>query len=688
MKPRLAYQPALDGVRAVAVAMVLLFHGGVEWMRGGYIGVSIFFTLSGYLITSLLLAESNATGSVRAGAFLARRARRLLPASAVCILGVALCSRYGLLDGVANLRRDLLGAAFQVQNWVLLASDDSYTEVLATVGGQRSPLEHYWSLAIEEQFYWMWPLVFGWLATRRRDRLMGWLTGLTVAAVVAAPLIAFVWGSDAAYWATPARLAEILFGAWLAVALTGRSLGASSARLAPLALGALVLAAILLPADGGLMYRGGLPLIGAASALLIAGLQAPGRLRGLLALAPLVGLGRISYGVYLYHWPIYVILDEARTGLSGPALLGLRVALTLLAATLSFVLIERPIRRADWRPRPTLAGAVVATMAVALAAILVPVTIADDYWRAAPDDIAALVARVSTIPTRRSATVSRNGRVDHRHTIGRDEHSGTGRADGSHRFGVRRRAPATVITTLPDATGQRAGADRAGARAHGRRLDGRSARRWARRVGRRPPDTRGRPPGGVAGLRLRAWRRGRDRRRRAVFRKLRPAPGHVLPDTLDEFRPEVVMLVCARRDLEDRKWSDEEGTIDPFDAAYQQRINDDYAQISELVTASGATAVFVRGPLVDPFWLGRETMPDYAERRAIVDGVMQRLAEAGGGVRMLDLRAWVEANGLVTEPDRATGRHALDARGGVRSDGSVARTGVAVDRPTIMSDLA
>ncbi len=104
MKPRIEYQPALDGVRAVAVAMVLLFHGGVGWMRGGYIGVSIFFTLSGYLITSLLLAESNATGSVRAGAFLARRARRLLPASAVCILGVALCSRYGLLDGVANLR--------------------------------------------------------------------------------------------------------------------------------------------------------------------------------------------------------------------------------------------------------------------------------------------------------------------------------------------------------------------------------------------------------------------------------------------------------------------------------------------------------------------------------------------------------------------------------------------------------
>ena len=163
---------------------------------------------------------------------------------------------------------------------MLLASGNSYTEVLASVSGQRSPLEHYWSLAIEEQFYWMWPAVFGWLATRHRDRLKRRLTGLTVAAMVAAPVIAIVWGRDAAYWATPARLAEILLGAWLAVTLAGRSLGGSWAHaLAPVALGALVLAAVLLPADGGPMYRGGLPLVGVASALLIAGLQAPGPVR-------------------------------------------------------------------------------------------------------------------------------------------------------------------------------------------------------------------------------------------------------------------------------------------------------------------------------------------------------------------------------------------------------------------------
>ncbi len=407
MKPRIEYQPALDGVRAVAVAMVLLFHGGVGWMGGGYIGVSVFFTLSGYLITSLLLAEADATHAVRVGAFLSRRARRLLPASAVCIVAIAVCSRYGLLDGVANLERDLLGATFQVQNWVLLASGDSYTEVLATVGGQRSPLEHYWSLAIEEQFYWMWPLAFGWLATRHRALLSRRLAVMTVAAGVAAPLIAVIWGGDAAYWATPARLAEILVGAWLAVALSGRRLGGMwAAWPAPLALGALVAAAVVLPSDGGVMYRGALPLVGVASALLIAGLQAPGPLRSLLALGPLVALGRISYGVYLYHWPIYVIVDEARTGLSGPALLGLRLAATGVAAALSYVLIERPIRSADWRPRPTLAGALLATSAVAVTALVVPITIADDYWRAGPDDIAALAAGAAPAPIADASAVA------------------------------------------------------------------------------------------------------------------------------------------------------------------------------------------------------------------------------------------------------------------------------------------
>ena len=160
------------------------------------------------------------------------------------------------------------------------------------------------------------------------------------------------------------------------------------------------------------MYRGGLPLVGVASALLIAGLQVPGPLRSVLgARARSSAWAASATGSTSIHWPIYVILDEARTDLSGPALLGLRLAATGLVAVLSYVLIERPIRRADWRPRPTLVGAVLATSAVAVAALVVPVTIADDYWRAAPDDIAALAATASTIPPRhRSPTAQRSSR--------------------------------------------------------------------------------------------------------------------------------------------------------------------------------------------------------------------------------------------------------------------------------------
>jgi peptidoglycan/LPS O-acetylase OafA/YrhL len=128
----LRYQPALDGVRALAVTTVLMFHHGVAWMSGGYVGVSVFFTLSGYLITSLLVAEHRERNTISLGRFYARRARRLLPAGLLCLALVVIARRAGEFELVPNLRRDLLGSLFQVQNWVKLLGPASYTELLNT----------------------------------------------------------------------------------------------------------------------------------------------------------------------------------------------------------------------------------------------------------------------------------------------------------------------------------------------------------------------------------------------------------------------------------------------------------------------------------------------------------------------------------------------------------------------------
>jgi peptidoglycan/LPS O-acetylase OafA/YrhL len=381
MQPRtIRYQPALDGVRALAVTAVLFFHGGISWMSGGYLGVSVFFTLSGFLITSLLLVEHDRRGTVNAKAFYARRARRLLPASLACLLGVCLMAWAGWFRGVANLRRDVLGALFQVFNWVKLASGESYADLTTTASGFRRPLDHYWSLAIEEQFYWIWPMAFiGIMVLARRKgwrpiTIVAWLTAVFA---VMAPVIAHVWGPDAAYWATPARIAEILAGALLACWVTGRMVPPSVAWFAPAALALLGVGCVLFPASHGPAYQGALPIVAAVSAALILGLQAEGPVRRALSTAPLVGLGKISYGVYLYHWPVFVLIDRHRWHVAVGWLLLAKCAITLAVALASYYLVELPVRRAEWLlPRRTLVAAVAGTAVVLAAVLLVPITTA------------------------------------------------------------------------------------------------------------------------------------------------------------------------------------------------------------------------------------------------------------------------------------------------------------------------
>jgi peptidoglycan/LPS O-acetylase OafA/YrhL len=218
---KIAYQPALDGLRAVAVTLVLIYHGGFSWMTGGYVGVSVFFTLSGYLITTLLIVEFERSGTIAVGEFYRRRLKRLMPASALSLGAVAVMARLGLFRGVPHLRRDFLGAIFQVANWTKLTQGESYADLISRKSGLLGPLDHYWSLAIEEQFYWVWPIVMlvvlRWVRSPRGRAVA--LTALASSLMVIAPLIAQIWGPNAAYWATPARLGEIVIGAATAAVL-------------------------------------------------------------------------------------------------------------------------------------------------------------------------------------------------------------------------------------------------------------------------------------------------------------------------------------------------------------------------------------------------------------------------------------------------------------------------------------
>jgi peptidoglycan/LPS O-acetylase OafA/YrhL len=383
----LTYNPAIDGIRGLAVGAVLLFHGGFSWARGGYLGVSTFFTLSGFLITSLLVVEFGRSQRVRLTAFWARRLRRLLPASALTLTGL-LISLFVLNEGwERSLPGDIIASALNVANWRFLSSNQSYADLFQS----PSPALHFWSLAIEEQFYWVFPLLTAGVLLAAKGSLRiyaGVLGGLLALSGVLTLL--YRDRPDTVYYSTPIRMGEILVGSLLAVALAeGRMAGLKRWRWAPLVGlgGAVALAASAwawwnIEQATPSLYKGGLLAYALASGALVLSACVDGPVRRLLSFEPLRLLGVISYGVYLFHWPVFLVIDEKRIDHwldpfnlhpRGVNLFAVRLAVTLVAAILSYRLLERPIRNGQ-RPRlaaaPLMAGATVA--AIVLAAVVIP----------------------------------------------------------------------------------------------------------------------------------------------------------------------------------------------------------------------------------------------------------------------------------------------------------------------------
>ncbi len=371
----LPYISALDGLRGIAIVAVLAFHSGYRIARGGFLGVSLFFTISGYLITTLLLNEHDRRGSVDLLRFWERRFRRLAPAAIATLAGITIAARhFADLTQKASLRGDVLSALGYVANWRFLAHKQSYADLFRA----PSPVQHFWSLAIEEQFYLVFPIVVALVMRRSRSPHRALLA--TLLALGAGSLASQLTASsfDRVYYGTDTRLLEIVAGALLAM-LTYRHRDWFAKQSAAFAasFGALAFAAfVTLVATARLgatwLAHGGLALVALLNVALVVSALATGPWSKALAFRPLVAIGRVSYGLYLIHWPVFLWLDEQRTGLTGISLLAARLAVVVPLTVASYHLLECPIRfgrrlRTGRRFVTAFAGGLTAAIVLALA---------------------------------------------------------------------------------------------------------------------------------------------------------------------------------------------------------------------------------------------------------------------------------------------------------------------------------
>jgi peptidoglycan/LPS O-acetylase OafA/YrhL len=388
------YMPGLDGLRALAVLAVIAYHEQFGWAPGGMLGVGVFFTLSGYLITDLLLGQWVASGRLNLGDFWLRRARRLLPALFVMLAVVTAWATVASPSRLAALRGAVAAAATYSSNWYYIATHSSYFARFAPPG----PLDHLWSLAVEEQFYLVWPwlVLLGVCCPRsRRASAVRWLALPTLALAAGSAVLMLVlyhpgYDPTRVYEGSDTRACGLLVGAALAMVWPSRR-EAGPARWARIALDGAGLAGLAVVGwmiwrvgqYSSFTYQGGLVVLSVATAGVLAAAACPGSLVGAaLGWRPLRWIGVRSYGIYLWHFPVIVLTTPANAPEDLPRA-AVQVAASIGLAALSWRFVEEPIRHGAlgrvwqrlrtgqaWRAQPaTLGSWAAATGCVALVAL-------------------------------------------------------------------------------------------------------------------------------------------------------------------------------------------------------------------------------------------------------------------------------------------------------------------------------
>jgi peptidoglycan/LPS O-acetylase OafA/YrhL len=365
------YEPGLDGLRAVSILGVLLFHACATsnltgWFRGGGLGVSVFFTLSGFLITTLLISERSRSGGIDVARFWGRRIRRLVPASLTVVTAVVMLSRTSWL---ALRTSDAVAAVWSFTNWHVIVSGQNH--LLQTIVGPLGPT---WSLAVEEQIYLLLALAAVLTGRAKRpDRALAVVLVLATAASIVLANVVSDW-SPRLEFGTDVRAAELAIGGLFALLVRHRPDLLTQRRALDLAgaAAAAALVVLFLFADYSppWLLRGGFAAVALVSATLVAAVLAHGRVASVLEWAPLVRVGTWSYSLYLVHWPIFLVLTADRVGFDGVGLVAVKVAAASIVAVALHLSVEQPLRHRNVAPRAAVLAWLGASVGVSVLALL------------------------------------------------------------------------------------------------------------------------------------------------------------------------------------------------------------------------------------------------------------------------------------------------------------------------------